>query len=82
MDAERIRSLRLASPFRPFVLIFKDGRRFPVPQPYLLSLDGPGKVGCVAKGTDDFQLFAPSWVLDIEWLDSADDKGSESRRTA
>ena len=30
MDAEKIRALRLADPFRPFRLLLKDGRQFNV----------------------------------------------------
>ena len=70
MSGDQIRSLRTAHPFRPFVMIFSDGRRFPVTQPYFLAIDRSGKRASVATQGESMQFFDPAWVSAVEWIDS------------
>jgi hypothetical protein len=43
MNAERIKELRLAWPFRPFELVMSDGKKLPVNKAYHLAISPDGR---------------------------------------
>ena len=62
MNAEEIRALRLAVPFKPFVLVTTDQRRFLIDRPPYLAISPLGDSLVVASGADTFELLKPEWV--------------------
>lgn len=44
MNAEDLRRVHHATPFRPFTLVLADGREFPVPHPDFASISPRGTV--------------------------------------
>lgn len=71
MDIEKIRSLRLAHPFRPFNLVLADGRKLPVEKPYFLGIS-PDRAALLHSSVDGgFEVIKPDRVRDAEWIDPA-----------
>ena len=70
MDAERIRALRLAHPFKPFVLLMEDGRRFLIDKPYYIAIAPKGNVILVSTEGDGAEWFGPDRVRDAILLES------------
>jgi hypothetical protein len=66
MDVEIIRQHRLAYPFVPFTVILKDGRQFPIEQPYFLGISTTNEDVAVAAGPRRFEHFSPDDVDRIE----------------
>ena len=56
MAIEEIRRLRLADPFRPFVIHLADGRRFSVPRAEFLALSPTGRTIAVFMPDDTFEI--------------------------
>jgi hypothetical protein len=56
MDVEKIRQMRLASPFRQFEILLRDGRRLFVDQPYHLGIapDGSRLLFTASRDVVDF----------------------------
>ncbi len=70
MEIESIRQLRGADPFRPFLLLLNDGRRFLVDQPYYLAI-APRRDALMVVGQDDrASWFAPDQVKEAIVLES------------
>ena len=70
MDAEKIRALRLAHPFKPFVLLMEDGRRFLIDKPYYVAIAPKGNVILVSTEGDSAEWFGPDRVRDAILLES------------
>jgi hypothetical protein len=68
MEAERIRQMRLADPFRPFNLVLLDGRRLPVDKPYYLGMSLDGKIVFHSSLNGGCEKLSPAWVQEIEPL--------------
>ncbi len=68
MDAEQIRELRLAHPFKPFRLVMDDGRRLTVEEPYFLAIGADGQCISVATGGERFEVFNPDRVKGVELM--------------
>jgi hypothetical protein len=71
MDVEIIRQHRLAYPFVPFTVVLKDGRQFPIEQPYFLGISPTNEDVAVAAGPRRFEHFSPDDVDRIELLAGA-----------
>jgi hypothetical protein len=72
MDANRIREMRLAEPFRPFRLRLADGRQFDVLKPLHLAMSQNNARVLVVTGGDAAVWFSPAAVNDIELLNDAE----------
>jgi hypothetical protein len=70
MNAEEIRALRLAVPFKPFVLVMLDQRRFLIDKPPYVAVSPLGNSIVVATGDDNFELLKPEWVKEAVLVDS------------
>jgi hypothetical protein len=77
MDAEQLRRLRLAYPFKPFTLHMEDGRQFLIDQPPYLAISPTGKIILVATGGENVEMFKPEWVKDAIMVDGASASTSE-----
>ena len=62
MNAEAIRKLRLAQPFKPFLLSMKDGRRFVIDKPPFVAISPLGNVVLVATEGSKVEMFKPEWI--------------------
>jgi len=71
MDVEIIRQHRLAYPFVPFTVVLKDGRQFPIEQPYFLGISPTNEDVAVAAGPRQFEHFSPADVDRIELMAGA-----------
>jgi hypothetical protein len=71
MDVEIIRQHRLAYPFVPFTVVLKDGRQFPIEQPYFLGISSTNEDVAVAAGPRQFEHFSPNDVDRIELMAGA-----------
>ena len=69
MDVEQIRALRLARPFREFVLVMNDGRRFTIDKPYYLAISPLKNAILVATEGSNMELFKPDWVKEAVLLE-------------
>ena len=76
MDADRIRSLRLAEPFKPFRLMLDDGRSFEVRRPFDLAMAQNNSRVLIVTGRDTAVWFAPRAVKEIELLTAAEASGA------
>jgi hypothetical protein len=65
MDAEKIRALRLADPFRPFFLVMSDGRRFLVEKAPYLAISPTGNLVLVATGGETVERLNPANIRDV-----------------
>ena len=79
MDTEKLRSLRLAYPFKPFELVMEDGRRFLIDRPPYLAISPLRNVVLVATGGPNVQMFRAEWIREAVLLES---KASESVENA
>ncbi len=68
MDAEQIRSMRAANPFRPFRLWLKDGRQFDVLRPLHVAIAENGSRVLVASGSETASWFSPEDVAAAEMI--------------
>jgi hypothetical protein len=66
MNADRIRELRRADPFKPFYLVMDDGRKLPVEHPVYLGVSPTGKSLAYAAPQGGFDFLAVGTVRDIE----------------
>lgn len=73
MDAERIRQLRRACPWKAFVLVMQDGRRFLIDQPPYVGVSPNGRVVLVATEGNKVERFAPESIREAVVLDSVGD---------
>jgi hypothetical protein len=71
MDAEQLRRLRLAHPFKAFQLILNNGRHLPVTQPYYMAISPVGNAILVATGGENVEMFKPEWVKEAIPLEQA-----------
>jgi hypothetical protein len=71
MDIERLRQLRLAHPYKPFVLLLEDGRRFVIDEPYYLSISPTKQFVLVVPENDRAVWFAPQSVKDVIMLENS-----------
>jgi len=70
MTVEEVMKYRRAEPFQSFVLVLKDGRRFPVRQPHEIGRDpGNTKIG-VSADEESVETFAVSMVAGVELVPS------------
>jgi hypothetical protein len=67
MDAERIRELRLADPFKPFNLVLRDGRKLPVDRPNALSMSPDGKLLVFLTLDSWFEQLSPNAVVNVDF---------------
>jgi hypothetical protein len=74
MDIERIRELRWAEPFKPFLLLLEDGRRFLVDKPYYLAIAPKRDLLLVVAQDDRASWFGPERVKEAIVLESAPQK--------
>jgi hypothetical protein len=70
MDAEKIRALRLADPFRPFVIVMDDGRRFFVDKAPYIAISPTGNLVLVATGGETVERLNPAKISDAVVIDS------------
>ena len=73
MDAEKIRSLRLAEPFVPFRLRLNDGRSFEVPKPFHLAISQSNNRVLVVTGPEAAVWFSPDVVQEVELMTNVPD---------
>jgi hypothetical protein len=59
MDIEKILALRLADPFRPFILILDNGRRLNIDKPYRLAVSPTKKFIVVPTTSETDVWFGP-----------------------
>ena len=76
MEAEEIRKLRLAYPFRPFILVLNDGRRFTVDKPPYVAISPLNNVILVAPDEGGMEMLKPQWVKEAIYMDES---GENSR---
>jgi hypothetical protein len=70
MDMQRLKNLKLAVPFQPFVIILQDGRRLPVDAPHQVGLSPDGsRLGVLAE--NGMTLVWPDNVKDVDVLVAA-----------
>jgi hypothetical protein len=67
MDAEKIRELIRAAPFREFSLVMEDGRRLIVDKPYYLAMADDGSVLVHASTDGGFERFGAHRVVGVEF---------------
>ena len=67
MDAEEIRRLRLAHPFKPFNLLLTDGRKLPVEKPYSLGMSEDGLLIVHSSPEGRFEWFGPKRVEGVDF---------------
>ncbi len=72
MDIEKIRSLRLADPFKPFALILDDGRRLVVDKPYGLAISPTKKFVLFPNLADGAIWFSPDRVVAAPLLETSE----------
>ena len=72
MDAEHIRALRLAYPFKPFRLDMEDGRSMTVSRPLQIAIAPDGRATLVVREEEGqpTEWFHPSWVKDAVVLEA------------
>ena len=68
MDVEKLRELRLASPFTPFVILLDDGRRFLIDEPYYMGISPTRKCVLVVPKDNKAVWFGPERVKDVVML--------------
>ena len=71
MDAEKIRELRLAYPFKPFKLVMQDGREIPVKSAFSLGIAPEGRAVLVIREDGRPVSFPPSHVKDVVMIETA-----------
>ena len=79
MDVEQIRALRLARPFKEFVLVMNDGRRFTIDKPYYLAISPLKNVILVATEGSSMELFKPESVKEAMVIEGAAERRDEPR---
>ena len=67
MDAEEIRRLRRADPFKPFNLLMTDGRKLPVDKPYFLGMSEDGLLIVHSSVGGGFEWFGPKRVRGVDF---------------
>jgi hypothetical protein len=68
VDMNRLKTLRLASPFKPFYLLTSDGQRYVIDQPYHLGMaPDASRIGVVAADAS-VRLLWPQQVVDVDLL--------------
>jgi hypothetical protein len=67
MDAEAIRGLRRADPFKPFDLVMDDGCKLPVDKPYYLAFAPDGKLLVHSSTDGGFERFGPTRVRGVDF---------------
>ena len=68
MDMDRLRSLRLASPFRPFYLLTSDGKRYFIDKPYHLGMAPDASRFGVVSSDASVRLLWPEQLIDVDVL--------------
>lgn len=71
MDAEIIRQLRRAYPWKPFVLVMEDGRRFLIDQPPYVGVSPDGRLVLVATEGSTVERFRPENIREAIVIDAA-----------
>jgi len=66
MNITDIRALRLARPFRPFVLILQDGRKLDVDFPFSLGISPSGRQLSFISKSQDVVFVSPSDVAEAK----------------
>lgn len=67
MEAEQIRDLRRAEPFRPFNLVMRDGRELPVDRPSALSMSPDGRLLVFLTLDSWFEQLSPESVDSVNF---------------
>ena len=67
MDAEQIRVLRRADPFKPFNLLLRDGRKLPIDRANALSMSPDGKLLVFLTLDSWFEQLSPDAVVDFNF---------------
>ena len=67
MDAEEIRRLRLADPFKPFNLVMNDGRKLPVDRPYYLGMSPDAQMLVHSSLDGGFETLGPEQVTSVDF---------------
>jgi hypothetical protein len=71
MDVEKIRSMRNADPFRPFLLALDDGRQFLIDKPYYLAVSPKRDLLLVSTDGNGASWFSPTKVVEAVHANSA-----------
>ena len=79
MTADQIRSLRDATPFRPFRVHMANGKFADVPHPDFINLSPSGRILIISRENDSFELADTLLVTSAETLSK---NGTRSRRRA
>ena len=66
MVAEKLRALRRAQPFQPFVILLNDGRKIPVTHPEWMKATEEGGTVAVLQKDDSASMFKTSMVKEIK----------------
>jgi hypothetical protein len=77
MTADQIRSLRDATPFRPFRVHMANGKSADVPHPDFINLSPTGRILIISRENDSFELIDTLLVTSAETLPK---NGTRSRR--
>jgi hypothetical protein len=65
MEAETIRNLRSAEPFKPFRLIMRDGRDLPVERAAYLAISPTGRAVAYAREIGGFEFLSLADIADV-----------------
>jgi hypothetical protein len=69
MDVEQLRQLRRAVPWKPYVLIMVDGRRFIIDQPPYMGVSPNGRLVLVVTEGSHVERLRPENIRDAVFLD-------------
>lgn len=75
MDVERIRQLRRAYPWKPFILLMEDGRRFIIDRPPYVGVSPDGQLVLVATEGSTVERFRPESTRDAILMDTGGHPG-------
>jgi hypothetical protein len=78
MDVERLRQLRRAVPWKPYVLIMVDGRRFIIDQPPYMGVSPDGRLVLVSTEGNKVEWFGPDRIRDAILIDSISPSPSQT----
>ena len=72
MDVEKLRQLRRALPWKPYVLVMEDGRRLVIDQPPYMGISPNGRLVMVATDANRIERLKPESIKDAVLLDEMD----------
>jgi len=65
VDADTIRKLRSAEPFKPFRLVMRDGRKLPVEHPWFVLVSRGGGTVIHSSVRGGFEFLSTAEIVDV-----------------